>query len=762
MPKLLPLALLARFTLFTLLALLTPALGSITLPAAKTPVEYANPLVGTASLDDPELLGNAPPPGEETYTGFTYPGPALPHRHVIIGPVNKDLTEAAGNHGIIFSHIHSRRTMLGFFSPQPGLTIMPLTGDWNAPPDRSYASPYDKTTEKASPGYYSVDFPDTGIRTELTTTDRTGYYRFTFPQTERGTVLIDLGANENSEIEIVGDRIVRGRRTQRDGRHFVAEFSKPFKAFATFRQHRPRLDGSRVRRDDDIRAGARKTAGSYAGSCLQFSTAAGEQILVRIASARTYEDALAQLRAAPANFDETRRRAERAWAEKLNLIEIKGGTEKQRTLFYSTLYHSLLTPRLDGKRDGYDRYSPIAFWDTGRNQTVLLTLLEPGVKINILRTHLEMARESGWMHTSFFGDHAALMYLGDMERGLPFDYAAAYQYLRKNATDPAGPRGNLAEYMKQGWVHDALQKNPSPPNADGHAGMDTTLEYSWDDHALALLAKKLGKDDDHKMFLARARNYANVFDPSTGFMRGRTADGAWISPFDPREPYYNYMMKEASGWQNLWLVPHDIQGLIDLLGGREQFTAKLDEFFTTPYRPKGIARDVTGMIGLYCQGNQPDQHAPYLYNYAGQPWKTQALIRKILALMYGSDKHGLAFPGMDDQGAMASWYVFGALGFYPVDPASPNYIIGTPLFDEAVIRMGNNKKLVIRANNNSGENCYIQSATLNGRPWDKPWFSHADIAEGADLIFEMGPRPNPRWASAPDAAPPSMSAPARK
>ena len=193
---------------------------------AKTPVEYANPLVGTASLDDPALLGNAPPPGEEAYTGFTYPGPALPHRNSLLGPINKDLTEAAGNHGIIFPYIHSRHTMIGFSGPGPGLTIMPVVGNWTVPPDRSYASPHDKSTETASPGYYSVKFPDSGIRTELTTTERIGYYRFTFPKTERGAVLIDLGAGENS-IEIVGDHIVRGRGGRGDfgGRCFVAEFS---------------------------------------------------------------------------------------------------------------------------------------------------------------------------------------------------------------------------------------------------------------------------------------------------------------------------------------------------------------------------------------------------------------------------------------------------------------------------------------------------------------------------------------------------------
>lgn len=737
--------------------------------AAKAPVDYANPLVGTASLDDPKLRGNAPPPGEEAYTGFTYPGPALPHRHVLLGPINKDLTEAAGNHGIIFPYLHSRRTMLGFSSPAGGMTIMPVIGDWNVPPDRTYASPYDKASEKASPGYYSVFFPDTGIRTELTTSERTGFYRFTFPKTERGTILIDLGAGENG-LEIVGDNKVQSR-SQRRGGAFIVEFSKPFKAFGTFKQNQPRLDGARVRRDDAIFPESRQVTGSYAGAFLEFATKAGEEIVVRVTTGRTIEAAQQQLNGESKLFDRVRAAAREAWSEKLNLIKVKGGTEQERVMFYSTLYHSLLTPRLNAKKGtplrgrnqpegrvaDYDRYTPIALWDTGRNQIVLLTLLEPDVKTNILRTHLEMAREEGWMHTSFHGDNGVLMYLGDWERGLPFDYASVYEYLRKNATDPAGPRGNLAEYLEKGWVHDIVVERPSPPYADGNAGVAKTLEYCWSDYALALFAKKLGKEDDYQMFLARAYNYTNVFDATTGFMRGRNKDGSWIAPFDPFEPYYNFMMKEASGWQTLWLVPHDVQGLIALLGGREAFTQKLDVFFNTPYAPKGVARDVTGMIGLYCQGNQPDQHAPYLYAYAGQPWKTQELARRILKLMYGSDKWGLAFPGMDDQGATASWYVLSALGFYTVDPASPNYVLGSPLFDEAKVKLGNGKELTIQAKNNSEKNLYIQSATLNGKPWNKPWFSHADIADGGKFVFQMGAKPNPAWGSAPEAAPPSMS-----
>src|SRR6185437_12949966 len=344
------------------------------------------------------------------------------------------------------------------------------------------------------------------------------------------------------------------------------------------------------------------------------------------------------------------------------------------------------------------------------------------------------------------------------QRGIPFDYAAAYEYLRKNATDPKGPRGYLAEYMKNGWISDIVPPgNPSPPYAGGKAGVATTLEYAWDDHALADVARRLGKTDDAQMFLRRAANYRNVFDPSTGFMRGRTADGKWISPFDPGEPYYNFMMKEASGWSTLWLVPQDVQGLIDLLGGRAAFNAKLDAFFSTPYTAKGICRDCTGLIGQYVQGNQPDQQAAYLYAWSGQPWKTQALARRILAEMYGSDASGYGFPGMDDQGSTSSWYVLSAMGFYPVDPSMPDYILGSPIFDRVRLDMGNGKIFEIVARNNSAKNQYIQSATLNGKPWNKPWFSQADIVNGATLVLTMGPAPNKAWGADPADAPPSMS-----
>ena len=738
--------------------------------SSKRPVEYANGLVGTAPLDDQKLIGNAPPPGEQLYSGFTSPAATLPHSSTELGPINAnvDLNYPAG---VRAPYFYPNRSIFGFTSGAgDSPTVMPVVGDWTVPPERS-ASVYDKAREKSSPGYYGVYLNDYRTMSEMTATTWTGIFRFTFPQSEKAHILLDLGGN-GGDVEVVDDHTVRGRSGPR-GTYFVAQFSRPFAAFGTFKQNPPTRPGGSLLGDNDVHPGARTISGHFAGVYLRFATSDGEQVLVKVATGASYQMAEDRLQAeAPGwDFDRVRRQARAAWAAKLDLIDVKGGTEKEKMLFYSCLYHSFASPRLvarkgeqfngsdgDAHEAAYDRYGPVPLWDTGRNQIVLLTLLEPDVKIDILQSQLDMARESGYMGTSFHGDNAVLMYLGDWERGLSFDWTGAYEYLRKNAMDPHGPRGYLAEYMQKGWISDTIPDgNPSPPYSGGKAGAATTLEYSWDDHALALYAKKLGKQDDYQLFLKRSQNYRNVFDPSTGFIRGKTDDGKWISPFDPREPYYNFMMKEASAWSTLWLVPHDVQGLINLLGGRDKFSAKLDEFFSTPYTAKGICRDCTGVIGQYVQGNQPDQQAAYYYDWSGQPWKTQQLTREILEKMYGSDKYGFAFPGMDDQGSTSSWYVMSALGFYPVDPSSPDYILGSPIFDQATIHMGKDHDFKIVARHNSAKNIYIQAATLNGKEWNKPWFSNSDIAQGGELILTMGPVPNKNWGSARDSAPPSMT-----
>ena len=748
---------------------------------ARAPVDEANPLVGTAPLDKPELIGNAPPAGEPLYSGITSPGARLPHSAVEAAPVNFNV-ELSYPTGVATPYYYTSPTMIGFtggggptYGARATPMLMPVVGDWSVPPVYSQAY-YDKARERAAPGYYSVFLDSFRTKVELTATQATALMRFTFPATERAHVILNL-QGRGGTVEIVGDRTVRGvianrnDNEARDGRYFVAEFSRPFKSFGTFRKSPGNARGYGIG-DKDVLPDTRTIEGGFAGSYLDFTTREGEAVLVKIAHGASYEAAEARLRSeSPGwDFDGVRGKARAEWAKLLDRVQVTGGTAKQRMLFYSTLFQSFASPRLVARKGEhfttakgavqtatYDRYGPVPFWDTGRNQIVLLELMEPEVVRDILQSELDMARERGFMNTSFHADNAVFLYLGGMRRGIPFDYAAAYEFLRKNATDPKGPRDFLAEYDKQGWISDEIPAgNPSPPYAGGKAGVAKTLEYAWDDHAMAEMAERLGKSDDARRFRKRAGNWRNVFDSSIGFVRGRTADGKWIAPFDPAEPYYNFMMKEASGWSTLWLVPHDVQGLIDALGGRAGFNAKLDEFFSKPYNPTGICRDCTGMIGQYVHGNQPDQQAPFLYAWSGQPWKTQALTRRILDTLYGSDASGYGYSGMDDQGATSSWYALSALGFYPVDPSSDEYIIGSPLFDRSVLRMGNGKTLEIIAKNNSAKNLYIQSATLNGRVWSKPWFRHSDIAEGAKLVLTMGPKPS-AWGSAPGDAPPSMS-----
>lgn len=762
-------------------AMAQPAKDPKPAAASATTVDLANPLVGTSSLDNQALLGNAPPPGEPTYTGMTTPGASLPQSATEAAPVNIN-TDLGFATGVPVAYDYRRPTMFGFsgggstYGARGAPIVMPVIGDWTVPPDYMPAY-YDKATEKASPGYYAVDLATFHTKVELTATQWTSLMRFTFPASHRSNVVLNL-RRDGGDAEVVDDHTIRGvatagrRDRDTDGPYFIAEFSRPFTTFGTFRSE-VTAKGEGLGRED-VKAGRRQVSGDYAGAYVTYDTKAGDQVVVRIAHGHSAQEAEQRLRAqdSDADFDRVHAKARARWAELFDRVEVSGGTPKQRMLFYSTLYHSFASPRMIARKGehytdaqgrdqvaDYDHYGPVPFWDTGRNQIVLLMLMQPKVVQDIMRSELDRARERGYMNTSFHGDHAVFLYDGAWQRGIDFDYAAAYEYLRKNATDPKGPRGYLAEYMKQGWISDLVPDHDlSPPYADGKAGVATTLEYAWDDHALADVARRLGKKDDAELFMRRAANYRHLFDPSVGFFRGKTDDGKWISPFDPGEPYYNFMMKEASGWSTLWLVPHDVQGLINLFGGRDAFNAKLDAFFSTPYTAKGICRDCTGLIGQYVQGNQPDQQAAYLYAWSGQPWKTQALVRRILAELYGSDASGYGFPGMDDQGSTSSWYVLSAMGFYPVDPSTPDYILGSPIFDRVRLRMGNGKMFEVVAKNNSAKNLYIQSATLDGKPWNKPWFSHADIANGGTLVLTMGPEPNKQWGAGADDAPPSMSA----
>jgi len=423
------------------------------LGAQKRPVDWVNTLVGTAPLDKQELIGNAPPPGEELYTGMTSPAAVLPHGITDLGPINKnlDLAYSAGV-GMSYNYIH--RTLFGFTNGMPGMVVMPVVGPWTVPPERT-ESVYDKSKEKATPGYYAVYLDDFRVKAEMTATYWTGIYRFTFPKSEQSHILMDLGF-EGGDIEISDDHTVRGcaERPIRGGVSgtsergtaricFVTVFSKAFHEFGTFKEiqpHQIRRDG--FLGDNRVTPDGKTESGPYAGAYLDFATSEGEEVLVKTSAADSFKDAQKRLETEDAgwNFDGIQRQAEEIWAKLLDTIETKGGTEHERMLFYSNFFHSFASPRLvarkgepfrglDGKMKtaDYDRYGPVPFWDTGRDQIVLLTLVEPSVKVDILRSTLEEAHETGFMQTSFHGDHAVWMYLGDWLRGVPFDYRAAYE-----------------------------------------------------------------------------------------------------------------------------------------------------------------------------------------------------------------------------------------------------------------------------------------------------------------------------------------------
>ena len=455
----------------------------------KKPVDYANGLVGTAPLDRQVLIGNAPPPGEELYTGMTSPGAVLPHGITNLGPINKNL-DLSYPAGVGMSYNYTHRTMLGFSSSMAGLVVMPIVGDWTVPPERT-GSIYDKSKEKSSPGYYTAYLDDFKVKAEMTVTELTGIYRFTFPRSERAHIVMDMSRGGGT-VEIVDDHTVQGfaerpirgsisgastRGTARTA--FVAEFSKPFRSFGTFCQNPSQNGRGGLLGSNTVTPGGKSQSGRYAGVFLDFATSEGEPVLVKVASADGYDEARKALQDEDPgwNFDGIHQRAEEAWARKLDTIEVKGGTEHERMLFYSNLMHSFASPRLVARKGGqfrgldgqlktasYDRYGPVPFWDTGRDQVVLLTLVEPEVKVDILRSTLDQARETGYMQTSFHGDHAVWMYLGDWQRGIPFDYQAAYEYLRKNATDTKGPRRNLAEYLQERLglrLHSGPQPQPA-------------------------------------------------------------------------------------------------------------------------------------------------------------------------------------------------------------------------------------------------------------------------------------------------------------
>lgn len=713
--------------------------------AAPDYTQYVNPFIGT------------------DYTGNTYPGAQAPFGMVQLSPDNglpgwdriagyfyPDSTIAG------FSHTHLSGTGAGDLYD---ISFLPVTLPVRrADPPLGVYSRFSHATEKASAGYYSVVLSDYNIKVELTATPRCGIQRYTFPQAE-AAVRLDLAkamnwdATQDSYIEQIDSVTIRGYRFSdgwaRNQRvFFCSRFSKPFESLS--------LDTTAILRD------GHRTGTAYVAQ-FGYRTKKNEQITVTTAlSGVSMEGAEKNLRAeVPTdNFDEALARTQQSWNDELGKIKIETPDPRERTVFYTALYHSMLAPTIyadsDGQyygpdhkihqADGWTNYSTFSLWDTYRAAHPLFTLTQPERTNDMIHSLLAFYDQNGRLPVwNFYGSetdmmigyHAVPVIVDAFLKGIGnFDAEKALKACV--ATANIDSYRGIGAYKKLGYVPFDL---PDGHNTEGWS-LSKTLEYAFDDYCIARMAEKLGHRQLAQEFQARSRNYTNVYNPATSFMQPRDSKGRFLSPFSPDD--YSEHICESNAWQYFWSVQQDIPGLIRLAGGPKRFAAKLDSMFTySPADTAGLPIFSTGMIGQYAHGNEPGHHVAYLYNAVGQPWKTQQYVSRILRTLYTDAPDGLC--GNEDCGQMSAWYVFSAMGFYPVNPVSSTYEIGCPLFPKIELSLPGGKVFTVIADHASPENCYIRSVTLNGKPYRKSYITDRIIRSGATLHLVMGNKPGPVW-----------------
>lgn len=645
-------------------------------------------------------------------------------------------------------------------------TFMPVIGEWRGGA-KARASDFSHEKENAKAYQYQVMLPRYKTKIDLAPSERCAFARFAFPDAEDAAVVFE-GEGTMEAVPDSGNKKFRGKATHvtfgapgNFGMFFVAEFDQPFESVETARESKenPKLLTAAVR----------------------FKTRLIYPLKMRIGTSFiSHEQAELNLRNEMPDwvFNGARDRAKQAWAKELSRVEIQGASDAQQSTFYTALYRALQFPRMFHEPDEKGKmrhYSPFAdgkifdgplytdngLWDTYRAAFPFFVLYYPEHSEKILEGWLNAYREGGRLpnwpspgnRPCMIGSHSDSIFADAWVKGLrTFDLKDAYAAVRKNATENdawgwAG-RDHLPEYIDKGYI---------PADVRKEAATSCTLEYAYDDYCVSILAKAMGKTEDEKLFRGRALNYQKVWDEKSGFMRGKQADGSWKEPFDPLAWGGEYV--EGNAWQWTWSVMQDPYGLMKLMGGKEAMARKLDEFLSmSPVGKVGTyghmiheMREVEySKMGQYAHVNEPCHHVLFFNNHAGQPWKTQEMTRRVMDELY--DKDGMI--GDEDTGQMSAWYVFNAAGFYPFCPGTPYYLIGSPLFRETSLRLPGGKSFTIRAENNSPENRYIQSARLNGEAFTKTWLSHETITAGGTLEFTMGPKPNKEWGTGEGDAPP--------
>ena len=625
-----------------------------------------------------------------------------------------------------FSHTHLSGTGISDYGD---ILLMPAIS-------RPYTSHFQHQNETATPGYYSVKLDDDNILVELTATARVGLHRYTFPATDKAEVLLDLAHRDeviDSDFKITGDTTIVGwRRSKAWAKdqivYFALEFSQPFTTF-----ERDKLTGY-----------------------FRFDARSGKPVLVKVGiSAVDADGALKNLHTELDhwNFDKVRSDAAATWNKELRKISVTGGTNAQLTNFYTALYHAMTAPNIfmdvDGRYRGRDfkihkagdftNYTVFSLWDTFRAAHPLYTIIDQRRTRDFIKTFLAQYEQGGRLPVwelaanetdTMIGYHAVSVIADAAVKGIDgFDLQKAFTAM-KHSAELRDHRG-LGAYIDKGFISMEEERE----------SVSKVLEYAYDDWCIAQVARMLGKTADFERYMARAQSYKNVFDARSGFMRPRS-NGNWVEPFDPHE--VTFAFTEANSWQYMFFAPQDVSGLVELMGGRQKFASKLDQLFAADSRTTGREQaDITGLIGQYAHGNEPSHHMAYLYNYVGQPWKTQSRVQQIMNEFYKPEPDGLI--GNEDCGQMSAWYVLSAAGFYPVTPGSTVYAIGSPLFPEVRFNLENGKSFVIRAPGVSSRNVYIQSAMLNGKRYDKSFLLHEDLMRGGELVFQMGSQPNFKW-----------------
>jgi predicted alpha-1,2-mannosidase len=686
--------------------------------AQKSPVAYVNPFLGTATLWDPVDLGYVPT--HRAWGAEVFPGASLPNAMVQLSPVTQFKSGSGYQYEdtVIYGFIHTSKGHWNLGN----VPLMPATGKISA---GDYKSSYRHTNESATPGYYQVYLERYGINAELTSTLRAGYHRYTFKKGQEKKLIADLGM---AIEKVKGWNITQSGKTGFSG--YQQGGAKIY--FYAVSNH----DISKI---DSLNADKKIVpVVHFANKDKPLEIQIGfSYVSIENAKENLEKELIGK------SFTEVRDAAVQTWDELLSKIKVSGGSERHKGIFYSCLYRSFLWPALrsDVNGDftdqvgqvvnkGFDYYTEPSLWDDYRNKLVLLGLLSPKVTNDVIKSLIDKGKIKGFMPTFFHGDHASVFITGSYLRGLrDYDAQAAYALMLKNAT-VEGTRKYVEEYQTKGYIAETVVEKPVIETVT-KAAVTKTMEYAYDDYAVALLSKELGDSKNYDMLMKRSSNYKNVFDPSTGFMRGRLADGSWVKPFDPEYPYYEYMYREANAWNSTFFAPHDPKGLISLFPDNKAFERKLDSLFTIPW--KGIeAYNLTGFIGQYCHGNQPAHSFPFMYYFINKQEKSQVLLDSIMNHYYDMGKEKLAYAGMDDAGEMSSWYVFNAMGFYPFSPADPNYILSVPIFDRVELKLDSKKSFTI-LKKNSGKK--IREINYAGRKINGYFISDQELKAGKELTI---------------------------